>query len=307
MKLADPALLKKPVPRRRRLGRRRGRSDPEPRDRRADRKGSALRLRRDRPRDRGGGKSLRPLGEDAPQGAGQHPAPLVRPHRRQPRRSRPHHDERAGQAAGRGARRDRLRRRLRRVLRRGGEAHLRRDQPDLSRRFAHPRHPAADRRRGGDHPVEFSRRDDHPQGRPRPGRRLHGGGQAGRADAADRAGAGRTRRPRRLSARRPQRADGRLARDRQGDVRASRGALRRLHRLDGGRQAPHAPGGGNGEEGRARARRQCAVHRVRRRRRRRRGRGGDRVEVPQHGPDLRLRQPHLRAGRDLRRFRRKTH
>ena len=64
-----------------------------------------------------------------------------------------------------------------------------------------------------------------------------------RADAADRAGAGRTRRPRRLSARRPQRADGRLARDRQGDVRAPRGALRRLHRLDRGRQASHAPGG----------------------------------------------------------------
>ena len=30
---------------------------------------------------------------------------------------------------------------------------------------------------------------------------------------------------------------------------------------------------------------------------RRRGRGRDRLEIPQHGPDLRLRQPHLRAGR----------
>ena len=96
-------------------------------------------------------------------------------------------------------------------------------------------------------------------------------------------------------------------RDRQGDVRPSRGALDRLHRLDRGRQAADAPGGGHGEEGRARTWRQCAVHRLRRRPCRRGGRGRDRLEIPQHGPDLRLRQPHLCAGRDLRRFRRQAH
>ncbi len=37
--------------------------------------------------------------------------------------------------------------------------------------------------------------------------------------------------------------------------------------------------------------------------RRCRGRGRDRLEVPQHGPDLRLREPHLRAGGHLRRVR----
>ena len=56
----------------------------------------------------------------------------------------------------------------------------------------------------------------------------------------------------------------------------------------------------------ARARRQRAVHRLRRRRSRRGGRGRDRLEVPQHGPDLRLRQPHLRPGRGLRRLRREA-
>ena len=63
---------------------------------------------------------------------------------------------------------------LHRILRRGGEADLRRDQPDLSRRFAHRRPQAADRRRRRDHAVELSRRDDHPQARAGAGGRLHG-------------------------------------------------------------------------------------------------------------------------------------
>ena len=61
-------------------------------------------------------------------------------------------------------------------------------------------------------------------------------------DAADGAGARRTGSARRHSRRRPQHRDRRRAGDRQGDVRASGGALRRLHRLDRGRQAAHAPG-----------------------------------------------------------------
>ena len=224
-----------------------------------------------------------------------------------PRRHRPHHDQRTGQAACGSARRGRLRRRLHRVLRRGGEAHLWRGQSDLPRRFPHCRPQAADRRGRGDHAVEFPRRDDHPQGRARARRRLHRGGEARGRDAADRARAWRACATRRPAARRPQPSDRRSARDRQGDDRASGRARDRLHRLDRGRQGADGAGGGHGEEGRARARRQRAVHRLRRRPCRRRGRGRDRLEIPQHGPDLRLRQPHLCAGRDLRRLRRQAH
>ena len=51
------------------------------------------------------------------------------------------------------------------------------------------------------------------------------------------------------------------------------------------------------QEALARARRQRALHRVRRCRPRRGGRRRDGLQVPQRRPDLRLRQPHLRAGR----------
>ena len=60
------------------------------------------------------------------------------------------------------------------------------------------------------------------------------------------------------------------------------------------------------EEARARARRQCAVRGVRRRRYRCRGRRRDGLEISQHGPDLRLRQPPLRPGQDLRPVRREA-
>ena len=89
-------------------------------------------------------------------------------------------------------------------------------------------------------------------------------------------------------------------------VRASRRALRRLHRLDRSRQDPLSAGRCRREEARPRTRRQRAVRGVRRRRYRCRGRGRHRLEVPQHGPDLRLRQPHLRPGQDLRRVRREA-
>ena len=64
-----------------------------------------------------------------------------------------------------------------------------------------------------------------------------------------------------------------------------------VHRLDRDRQAADGAVRRHGEEAVARARRQRAVHRVRRCRPRRGGRGRDRLEVPQHRPDLRLRQP----------------
>jgi succinate-semialdehyde dehydrogenase/glutarate-semialdehyde dehydrogenase len=57
--------------------------------------------------------------------------------------------------------------------------------------------PPAGRRLCGDHAVEFPARHDHAQGRAGARRRLHGGRQAGRADAADGAGAGRAGRGRR--------------------------------------------------------------------------------------------------------------
>jgi succinate-semialdehyde dehydrogenase/glutarate-semialdehyde dehydrogenase len=44
----------------------------------------------------------------------------------------------------------------------------------------------------GDHAVELPGGDDHAQGRPGAGRRLHHGAQAGHADAVLGAGAGRT-------------------------------------------------------------------------------------------------------------------
>ena len=68
-----------------------------------------------------------------------------------------------------------------------------------------------------------------------------------------------------------------------------------LHRLDRGRPHPDAAERRHDQEAVARTRRQRAVHRLRRRRPRRRGRRRDGLQVPQHRPDLRLRQPHLRA------------
>ena len=65
-----------------------------------------------------------------------------------------------------------------------------------------------------------------------------------------------------------------------------------------------APVRGRAEEGLARARRQRAVRRLRRRRPRRGGRRRDRLQVPQLRPDLHLREPDPRPGRDLRRVRR---
>ena len=94
--------------------------------------------------------------------------------------------------------------------------------------------------------------------------------------------------------------------DRRGADVEPAGPLHRLHRLDRGRQAADAPGRLDGEEGRAGARRQRALHRLRRRRHRRGGRRRGLLQVPQHGPDLHLRQPHLRAGRGLRRLRRQA-
>ncbi len=73
-----------------------------------------------------------------------------------------------------------------------------------------------------------------------------------------------------------------------------------VHGLDRSRQDSDAGRRGHREKGRHGARRQCAVHRLRGRRSRSRRDGRHGVEVPRHGPDLRLRQSHLRRGRRLR-------
>ena len=79
-----------------------------------------------------------------------------------------------------------------------------------------------------------------------------------------------------------------------------------VHRIDRGGQAADGAMRLDREEGLARAGRQCAVHRLRRCGPRRRGQRRDAVEVPQHGPDLCLRQPLPGAGRRLRRVRREA-
>ena len=86
------------------------------------------------------------------------------------------------------------------------QARLRRRHPADRRRPPHRRPQGADRRDGGDHAVELPDRHDHPQGGAGPRRRLHLGDQAGQADAAVGAGAGRAGRARRHAQGRAQRA-----------------------------------------------------------------------------------------------------
>ena len=228
---------------------------------------------------------------------------MVRADHRQSRGPRADPHLRAGQAARRSARRGRHRRRLYRVFRRGSPPRLWRDHPDPAARRAPACDQAADRRLRRHHAVEFPELDDHPKGLAGAGRGLHRGAEARQRDAAVGAGAGRARREGRHPQGRAQHHHRRCGADRQGAVRASGRALRRLHRLDRGRQDPLPAGLRRREAARPRARRQRAVRGVRRRRHRRGGRRRDRLEIPQHGPDLRLRQPPLRPGQDLRRVR----
>ena len=186
---------------------------------------------------------------------------------------------------------------LRRIRRRGGQAHLRRDHPDLQGRCAHHRHQAAGRRRCRHHAVELSRRHDHPQGRPGAGGRLHHGAQARLGDAAVRRWRWRCwpsgpASPRACSMSSP--ATRRVI----GDELTGNPIVRMLTftgstEVGTNADARSAP---DRQEARPRARRQCAVHRLRRRRSRRGGRRRHGLQVSQCRPDLRMRQPHLRAG-----------
>ena len=222
---------------------------------------------------------------------------LVRPDRRQRRRSRPDPHHRAGQAAVRGQGRGALERGLYRVVRGGGQAHRRRRHPGRCPEPAHPRAQAAGRGLRRDHALELSQRHDHPQGRPGARRRLHHGAETGGANPALGPGAGRAGRARRC-------AEGRLLGDHHRRCQGDRGGVLpqpegrqdHLHRLDRGRALADEGGGGRDQAAVARARRQRAVHRVRRCRSRCGGRRRDGLEVPQCRPDLRLRQPDLRPG-----------
>ena len=211
-----------------------------------------------------------------------------------------------GKPLDRIARRGGLRRVVPRMVRRGSQARLRRHDPAPAARQAPDRRQGTDRRRRLHHAVEFSAGDDHPQGRTGDRRRLHGGAQAGVADAVLGARAGGARRARRRAARRVQRHHRIGHRDRRrADVESDRPQAL-VHRLDRDRQGADGAVRRHGEEAVARARRQRAVHRLRRCGSRRGGRGRDRVEVPQHRPDLRLRQPPARPGQRLRRVRRQA-
>ena len=167
------------------MGRRRRGEDArgqQPGDRRADRHRAEHGRGRDPARDRGGQRRVARLAREDRQGARailRHWFDLMMANQDDLAHA---HDRRAGQAAGRVARRDRLRRVLHRVVRRGSAS--------ASTATPFPAHQAdkrivvhqgADRRVRRDHAVELPGRDDHAQGRPGAGRRLHDGGRSPRA------------------------------------------------------------------------------------------------------------------------------
>ena len=227
---------------------------------------------------------------------------MVRAGPGQRRRPRLPDDPRAGQAAGRGQGRGHLRRLVPRMVRRGGQADLWRRHPADGGVAPDPGDQAARRRVRRDHALELPQRHDHPQGRPGAGRRLHHGGQARLRHALLGAGHGRARRARRRPGRCVQRGHRQLRPDRHRAVHQQDRAQGLVHRLDRGRQDPAQAVRRHGQADLDGAGRPRAVHRLRRCRPRQGGRGGDRLQVQERRPDLRLHQPDLRPGRGLRRL-----
>ncbi len=151
---------------------------------RRDRHGGRRRAGGHRPGDRCGGRRVR--GVVRVDGVPTLRVPLrrLRAHVRAAGVAGQAHDRGAGQADPHGAQRGALRSRLPPVVRRRGQAGLRRDHPVGAGRPALLGAPPTGRRGRRHHAVELPDLDDHPQGRPRAGRRLHGRPEAGRADAA---------------------------------------------------------------------------------------------------------------------------
>ena len=137
--------------------------------------------------------------------------------------------------------------------------------PGASGRQTDRRRQAADRRGRVHHAMEFSARDDHAQGRPGDCGRLHGGAEARVADAVLGAGARGARRARRRPAGVFNVVTG-SASEIGGELTSNPDRAQTVvHGLDRGRQAADGAVRADRQEGLARARRQCAVHRVRRR------------------------------------------
>ena len=120
-------------------------------------------------------------------------------------------------------------------------------------------------------PVELPDAHGQPEGGTRAGGRVHGGAQARRADAADRARAGPDRSGRRAARWGAQRGHRARARGRRTAAHSSCGRQDQLHRVQGDREAHHAHLCRSAEAGHARAGGQEPEHRVRRRRPGRRG------------------------------------
>ena len=240
------------------------------------------------------------------QGARRATTALVRPDDGEPGRPGPDDDGGTGQAPLRSPRGDLLRRQLRRVVRRGGKAGVRRHDPPAFQRQAHRLHQAAGRSGGLHHSLELPQRDARAQDRTGPRGRLHGGLQAGQRDAPVSPCTGRAG----DASGHPGRSDQHPLRQDRGDRRGTHVQPHRpqahLHGLHRGGQAAHGSMRGHDEADVHGTGRQRALHRVRRRRPGGGGRRRHDLQVPQRGPDLRVRQPHPRPGRRLRRVRGET-
>ena len=187
--------------------------------------------------------------------------------------------------------------------RRGSQARVRRHDPGAGELAPDHGVQAAGRRVRRDHALELPERHDHEEVRAGAGGGLHRGGEARELHAVLGAGTGRAGRARRHPEGRVQRGHRRRAHRRRRAHGQRCRAQAVVHGLDRGRQDPAQAVRRHGQEGEHGARRPRAADHLRRRRPRRRGQGRDRVQVPQQRPDVRVHQPHLRAGQDLRRVR----
>jgi hypothetical protein len=194
MKLKDPLLLRESVLHRRRLGAADdGGTLPVHNPATAESSGVIPNMgaggdpARHSPRRRAAG-----VGGAYRQGSRRGAAALVRSDARAPGRSRHAHDRRTGQAAGRVQGRNRSTPPPSSSGSPKSQALYGDVIPGPSARQANSGAAPAGGRGRGHHAVEFSGGDDHPQGGPGAGGRLHHGLQAGHTDALFRAGAGGT-------------------------------------------------------------------------------------------------------------------